>query len=197
MGRCVQRTASLTSQLHEMCFWGNMFKQDIPPLCLMSLTMMWLTNIYAISVNLLLYLPSSNTGTLNQNPKNAKYVLKNIHQLCFKMFSLWISVCKPLSRHIYLKTERSICKINFMHDWARSYQFLIDSCDDAGIQTQADLCVSPVPRLVHPQCLPTPLSYCHVAMATWEGPAFTPPGSQRRSLTWGKWHHFLCLLWLI
>lgn len=50
---------------------------------------------------------------------------------------------------------------------------------------QADLCVSPVSRLVPPQLLPTPLSCCHVAMATWEGPAFTTPGSQRRSLVWG------------
>lgn len=51
---------------------------------------------------------------------------------------------------------------------------------------QADLCVSPVSRLVPPQLLPTPFSCCHVAMATWEGPAFTTPGSQRRSLVWGK-----------
>lgn len=44
------------------------------------------------------------------------------------------------------------------------------------------LSVSLVLRFVPPQLLPTPLSCCHVARDTWEGPAFTTPGSQRRSL---------------
>uniref|UniRef100_A0A1A7WGC0 PHD-type domain-containing protein n=1 Tax=Iconisemion striatum TaxID=60296 RepID=A0A1A7WGC0_9TELE len=50
-------------------------------------------------------------------------------------------------------------------------------------QTPADPCVSPLPRPVHPRLLPTLLSCCHVAMATWEEPTFTTPGSRRRSLT--------------
>lgn len=65
--------------------------------------------------------------------------------------------------------------------------------------------VSRVSRLVHLQSLPTVLSCCHVAMATWEGQAFTTPGRKRRKRrrssvwgtvsgvtvvneTWGWWH---------
>lgn len=61
-------------------------------------------------------------------------------------------------------------------------------------KTRADQWVSPVPRLVHPQLLPTPLSCCHVAMVTWEGPTSTTPGSQRRSLIWGE--ECCALLWV-
>lgn len=114
--------------------------------------------------------------------KNAKNI-QNVYQLIFKMFSRRFSVFKPLSRRFELNipcAELTSCmsERRGIRAWLTPVMMLAFR--------QAGLCVSPVPRLVHPQLLPTPLSYCHVAMATWEGPAFTTPGSQRRSLVWGK-----------
>lgn len=88
-----------------------------------------------------------------------------------------------LSGYKLTSTQRR--RINLVHACVSTEESQLD-------QQLRSLPVSCVCRLVHLQLLPTPLSCCHVAMATWEGPAFTTPGSQRRSSVWGEG----CIRWM-
>lgn len=103
MSLCVRRPASLTTQLYEICCGGDTFKQDF----------LWARK--QCDTHPLRLLLGLDEFIGNVFFKNAKY----IHQLSLKMLSLWFSVCKSVSRCISWKTELSICRINFMHGWAR------------------------------------------------------------------------------
>lgn len=104
--------------------------------------------------------------------KHTKCILTQFQNV----FTLIFSLQTFLSQRIYYKTECA----GDIKGWLTPVMMLASRHELICVR------VSPVPRLVHPQLLPTPLSCCHVAMATWEGPAFTTPGSQRRTLVWGK-----------
>jgi len=94
----------------------------------------------------------------------------------WKMFSLIFCKLLFLRLNVRVSTEVSVL------DWLLWWCWHLDEL----------ICVSPAPRPVLPLLLPTLLTYCHVAMATWEGPACTTPGSRRRSLMWGKGPWFFC-----